>query len=111
MSNWRLRGGMATVVRSMTKDAYSPPLVLQGYLSRFRTNWWLHDHVLYYYRPAATGGREILRHDLVSGRIDTLGRIDGLPGPGITVSPDGAWLLYAWSEDAETDLRVAPQFQ
>jgi Tol biopolymer transport system component len=45
-----------------------------------------------------------------SGKISTVLNYSGRPSPGMSVSPDGKWLLYSYDEQRNADLLIVENF-
>jgi Tol biopolymer transport system component/DNA-binding winged helix-turn-helix (wHTH) protein len=100
---WRMRpdgGGESTV------DAM-PALRSDGY------DWWPSESGIYFYLD--TGAKTELDFlDIRSSRIRRIYTFDKPPAPwlgGLSVSPDGKWLLYSRIDEAASDMMLVENFR
>jgi Tol biopolymer transport system component/DNA-binding winged helix-turn-helix (wHTH) protein len=75
-----------------------------------RTNWVVHGSCIYYFAHQE-GGLRLVCHDVGRGEVRQLVPVRGFGGPGIEVSPDGAAVLYARTDDALMDLMLVEGFR
>ena len=79
-------------------------------------NWTVTSEGIYYLVPAAGPGS----HNLVqfysfkTGKTNQVGTVEetlSVDYPGISVSPDGRWLLYSYIADISSDLMMVDHFR
>jgi Tol biopolymer transport system component/DNA-binding winged helix-turn-helix (wHTH) protein len=100
---WRIRpdGSGESMVKAM------PPLNSDGY------EWWPFESGIYFY-AYKDGRAEIDFLDLVTSRIRRIYTLDKPPAPwlgGLSVSPDGKWLLYSRIDETASDLMLVENFR
>jgi len=100
---WRMRpdGGGESMVDAM------PALRSNGY------EWWPVESGIYFY-PDTGAKTELDFLDLRSSRIRRIYTFDKPPAPwlgGLSVSPDGKWLLYSRIDEAASDLMLVENFR
>jgi Tol biopolymer transport system component/DNA-binding winged helix-turn-helix (wHTH) protein len=100
---WRIRpdGSGESMVNAM------PPLNSDGY------EWWPFESSIYFYAYKA-GNAEIDLLDLRTSRVRRISTLDKPPAPwlaGLSVSPDGKWLLYSRIDEAASDLMLVENFR
>jgi hypothetical protein len=62
-------------------------------------------------QPQVTGSFDINFLSFGTERVTRVARVEGRPGWGFNVSPDGRWLLYTRMEDIESDLMMVEGFR
>jgi len=100
---WRMRpdGGGESMVDAM------PALRSSGY------EWWPVESGIYFY-PDTGAKTELDFLDIRSSRIRRIYTFDKPPAPwlgGLSVSPDGKWLLYSRIDEAASDLMLVENFR
>ncbi len=100
---WRTRpdGSGESIVNAM------PPLISDGY------EWLPFESGIYFY-AYKDGNAEIDLLDLPTSRIRRISTLDKPPAPwlgGLSVSPDGKWLLYSRIDETASDLMLVENFR
>jgi len=100
---WRMRpdGGGESMVDAM------PALRSSGY------EWWPVESGIYFY-PDTGAKTELDFLDIRSSRIRRIYTFDKPPAPwlgGLSVSPDGKWLLYSRIDEVASDLMLVENFR
>jgi Tol biopolymer transport system component/DNA-binding winged helix-turn-helix (wHTH) protein len=99
---WRTRpdGSGESMVKAM------PPLNSDGF------EWWPFESSIYFY-TYKDGKAEIDLLDLPTSRVRRISTLDKPPAPwmgGLSVSPDGKWLLYSRIDETASDLMLVENF-
>ena len=100
---WRIRpdGSGESMVNAM------PPLNSDGF------EWWPFESSIYFY-AYKDGNAEIDLLDLRTSRVRRISTLDKPPAPwvgGLSVSPDGKWLLYSRIDEVASDLMLVENFR
>lgn len=67
---------------------------------------------IYFSSTPDDGGLCFIRFmDFASGKVSTTVTYTGRPGAGMSVSPDGNWLLYSYDEQRNADLMLVESFR
>ncbi len=86
----------ANIWRLSLRNGKSEP-VLQTLDSGMWGSWAIEKNKLYYMKRRRSIGEpaDIFRMDLATGATETLGRVQNIVNGGISISPDGRWMVFA----------------
>jgi eukaryotic-like serine/threonine-protein kinase len=103
-------GGLWQIPVAGGEERQVPELVDAGYW-RY---WAVHDSGIYFVAPVASARPAIKFFSFITHAVAQLGVLerDPLQGPpGLTISPDGRWLLYAQVDQSVSDLMLVENFR
>jgi Tol biopolymer transport system component/DNA-binding winged helix-turn-helix (wHTH) protein len=95
--------GKADIWRLSLRSGKSEP-VLQTLEPGMWGAWTVERDKLYYMKRRRSIGEpaDIFRMDLVSGATETLGKVQNVVNGGISISPDGRWMLFAQNNSSRS---------
>jgi hypothetical protein len=86
--------------------------VLEGLRLRYGYDYVVTPQGVYFVRLGDPPGRDSLEYlDLATGKVKLLLRTSRPADLGLTISPDGRWLLYAQTEAFGSDLILVENFR
>jgi hypothetical protein len=85
-------------------------------VSVMQVNWTLTAKGIYYFEPPdEAGASKLLKfYSFQTGEVNLVGTVEAGVSPeysGISVSPDGRWLLYSYISNATSDLMLVDHFR
>jgi hypothetical protein len=71
----------------------------------------VHDGIYFIPTQSTAKGSSIQLFSFATGTIKPIANLERSSGPGLTVSPDGRWMLYTQIDQAGSDLMLVENFR